>query len=187
MARKQEYSIGFMFTNSMRQVLLILKEHGPSCVVGRWNGIGGHIEPGKIHVSEQDDVFGKPNCNCGCQEAETPIQCQVREFEEETGVKTDESDWHKFTELQGEDFVVHCFWGRSNYVVLNARTMTDEAVEIVNTNATGTRHIHNTPLAPNLQWMIPFLRDWTTRNHLCVVLATYKKDDNLDTDTTAAV
>jgi len=183
----QEYSIGFMFTNSMKQVLLIKKEHGPECVVGRWNGIGGHIVPGKIHVAEQDDVFGKSNCNCGCQEAETPLQCQIREFEEETGIKTAENDWYKFTELRGEDFVVHCFWGRSNRAVFNAKTVTDEKVEIVNTNNTGDLNIFNIPLAPNLAWWIPFLRDTSTHNHLCVVLATYKKDDNLDPDSTTTV
>jgi 8-oxo-dGTP pyrophosphatase MutT (NUDIX family) len=170
----QEYSIGFMFTEAMTQVLLILKNHGPKCVVGRWNGIGGHIEPGKIHVAEQDDVFGKPNCTCGCQEAETPIQCQIREFFEETGVQTTEDDWSKFTELRGEDFVVHCFWGRNNRAVLNARTMTDEKVEIWN-----HPEALNIPLAPNLKWMLPFLMDESTKNHLCVVLADYKKDDEL--------
>jgi len=164
MAKIQEYSIGFMFTKDMKQVLLIKKGHGPKCVVGRWNGIGGHIEPG-----------------------ETPIQCQVREFHEETGVQTVEDQWAKFTELRGEDFVVHCFWGCNNSAVLNARTMTDEPVEIVNTKATGNQHIHNMPLAPNLRWFIPFLMDKSTMNHLCVVLATYCKDDDLDVDSTATI
>ncbi len=153
----QEYSIGFMFTDDMKQVLLIHKNHGPLSVVGRWNGIGGHIEPD-----------------------EKPIDCQVREFEEETGVKTHSTDWDLFTKLQGGDFIVHCFWGRSSRAVLHARTTTDEQVEIINTQRTGLQHIHNRPLAPNLVWMIPFLRDETTHNHLCAVLAKYDKDDHLD-------
>lgn len=164
MDRKQQYSIGFMFTKTMRQVLLILKGHGPKCVVGRWNGIGGHRMDG-----------------------ETPLQCQIREFHEETGVLTSEKDWHPFTRLEGDDFIVHCFWGISDYAVLNAKTVTDEQIAIFNTQATGVQHIYNIPLAPNLKWMIPFLMDSTTRNHLCIVLATYKKDDNLDPDSTAIV
>jgi len=160
----QEYSIGFVFNDKMTQVLLIKKEHGPKCVVGRWNGIGGHIEYD-----------------------ETPKECQVREFEEETGVHVPEKEWHQFTKLQGDDFIVHCFWSRSSFAVLNARTVTDEKVEIINTKATGNQHIYNMPLAPNLTWMIPFLMDRTTHNHLCVVLATYRKDDNLDADSATII
>ncbi len=168
---KQEYSIGFMFTENMRQVLLILKNHGPKCVIGRWNGIGGHIE------------------------AETPIQCQVREFEEETGVKTAEYNWSLFTRLEGNDFIVHCFWGRNTEIVLNARTMTDEQVAIVNCDPTPEhllgedipQELDYLLLAPHLCWMIPFLRDTSTRNHLCVVLATYCDEDNLDADPTTTV
>ncbi|KKN53700.1 hypothetical protein LCGC14_0599550 [marine sediment metagenome] len=151
--KKQEYSMGLMFTKEMSQVLLIKKNHGPKSVIGRWNGIGGHLEDG-----------------------ETPQECQVREYEEETGVKTELSDWAQFTKLQGNDFIVHCFWGNKTYAVLHARTTTNEQVEIVNTN----QHIFNIPLAPNLKWFIPFLMDRTTHNHLCIVLAKYLKDDTLD-------
>jgi len=148
---KQEYTIGFMFNESMTEVLLILKAHGPKCVVGQWNGIGGHLEPG-----------------------ETPLECQMREFEEETGVKTDPADWALFTKLQGPDFIVHCFWGRNTHAVLSARTTTDERVEIVLISS----KLDNLNLAPNLQWFIPFLCDTSTKNHLGVVLATYCKEDN---------
>lgn len=172
-----------MFNDRMNQVLLIHKNHGPKCVVGRWNGIGGHREMAPPHIAEQDDVFGKPSCICGCQEGgETPIQCQIREFDEETGVMTTEKDWAQFTKLEGEDFIVHCFWGISNYAVLNAKTMTDEKVEIWNNPAS-----LNIPLAPNLKWMLPFLMDGSTKNHLCVVLANYKKDDNLDPDSVTTI
>ena len=160
----QEYSIGFVFNARMSQILLIKKGHGPKCVIGRWNGIGGHIELG-----------------------ETPLQCQVREFEEETGVHLPEANWAKFTELRGADFTVHCFWAVSNFAVYNARTKTDERVEIINTRAYGLQNITNIPLAPNLTWWIPFLKDKTTKNHLCMVLANYMKDDELDADTNAAI
>ncbi len=159
---KQEYIIGFMFNELMTQVLLIKKEHGPKCVVGRWNGIGGH------------------------QEDETPIQGQVREFFEETGVKTTEDEWRPFTKLQGEDFIVHCFWGRSNRAMRQAKTVTEEEVRVFLTNRAGLHNLMR-PLAPNLHWMIPFLMDRSTKNYLCVVLANYLKDDNLDPDSTPAI
>lgn len=165
MEQKTEYSIGFMFTDDMKQVLLILKNHGPQCVVGRYNGIGGHIEESDL----------------------SPIGAQIREFHEETGVFTTRGSWEKFTELRGDDFVVHCFWGRNSRAVLNAKTMTDEKIEIVNCENTGSMNIFNIPLAPNLVWWIPFLRDVSTKNHLCVVLANYMQDDELDADTITTI
>lgn len=162
---RQEYTIGFMFTDNMEQVLLLLKNHGPQCVVGRWNGIGGHIEP-----TDAD-----------------PMACQIREFQEETGIETTRQDWFKFTKLRGEDFVVHCFWGVSSRAVLNAKTMTNEKIEIINVRNTGSMNIFNIALAPNLVWWIPFLCDKTTKNHLCVVLANYLKDDKLDAATETTI
>ena len=180
----QEYSMGLMFTEDMRKVLLILKNHGPASVIGRWNGIGGHIESSKPHVAEQDDVFGKPGCNCGCQEAETPIQCQIREYAEETGAPTTENDWEKFAELAGADFVVHCFWGRNNSAVYRAETMTNERVAIIHCDKnswTGEhQRLNYISTAPNLHWMIPFLRDPSTISQLGVIIAAYHKDDNID-------
>lgn len=162
---KTQMVIGFMFTNDMKQILLILKNHGPQCVIGRHNGIGGHFE-----LTDAD-----------------PMACQIREFEEETGIKTTRQDWAKFTELRGKDFIVHCFYGLSSRAVLNAKTMTDEKIEIVNCENTGSMNIFNIPLAPNLVWWIPFLRDVSTKNHLCVVLANYMQDDELDADTVATI
>lgn len=165
MSEIQEYSMGLMFNERMTQVLLIKKSHGPKCVVGRWNGIGGH------------------------RENETPIQCQVREFQEETGVETTEDDWAKFTELRGDDFIVHCFWGISNYAVYNARTMTDEKVEIWPTNPQRLADSDAT-LALNLPWMIPFLMDRSTRNEISIlypVRATYLIEDNIDPNSTATI
>ena len=161
MSNKQKYSMGLMFTKNMRQVLLILKNHGPKCVVGRWNGIGGHIE------------------------AETPIQCQVREFEEETGIKTSINDWQLFTKMIGEDFIVHCFWGQNDAAVAGAKTTTDEWVAVI--NCIPPRMISSTSLAPHLRWMIPFLRDTSTHSYLGVTTATYCDEDNLDPDSTTTV
>lgn len=166
MSKIQEYSMGLMFNDNMSQVLLIKKEHGPKCVVGRWNGIGGHVELPPLHRGE------------------TPIQCQVREFQEETGVETTEDDWAKFTKLVGPDAIVHCFYGISNFAVLNAWTMTDEKVQIWPTNP---QQLADATFAPHLIWMILFLCDGSTKNYLDIVLATYCKDDNIDTNPIATI
>ena len=65
----KRYVIGFMFDNSMENVCLIQKNR-PGWQAGKLNGVGGHIEPGEF-----------------------PIDAMVREFCEETGVKTEVSTW----------------------------------------------------------------------------------------------
>lgn len=63
----KEYVVGFFFARG--EVLLILKNR-PEWQKGKLNGVGGKIEDG-----------------------ETPAQAMVREFKEETGRDTVETDW----------------------------------------------------------------------------------------------
>jgi 8-oxo-dGTP pyrophosphatase MutT (NUDIX family) len=168
----QEYVVGFMFDAAMDKVVLMKKEHGPRAVLGRWNGVGGKIEMGKQHVAEQDDVFGKGNCTCGCQDGELPKDAMIREFFEETGVHTQCKEWNKFTELCGEDFIVHCFWGQNDYIANAVETKTDEEVRIV-----PVRAVPYLPLCPCVNWFVQFLTDRTCHNRLGAIYTTYKKDD----------
>ncbi len=168
----QEYSVGFMFDDRMERVLLIQKQSGPACVLNKWNGLGGHIEPGKVHVSEQDDVFGGPNCNCGCQEAETPKECMVREFHEECGVVTDPGEWLKFTELRVSDAVVHCYWASNSQAIRDAHKTTREEILDFSTRSEEWWRICPN-VAPHVDWWVPFLCDQKSKNHLCVVLGTH--------------
>lgn len=84
------YCVGFFFNAAMDMVVLIRKKK-PSWQAGMLNGVGGKVENG-----------------------ESFRQGMVREFEEETGVKTVESDWKLAVEQRGEDYtlaVFHCVSG----------------------------------------------------------------------------
>lgn len=56
----EHFVLGIVFNSTRKEVLLIEKKQ-PKWMTGRWNGIGGHIEPG-----------------------ETPFEAMVRETDEET-------------------------------------------------------------------------------------------------------
>ena len=58
-----KYVLGFAFNKGCTEVLLIEKKR-PNWMVGKLNGVGGHIEDG-----------------------ETPIDAMVREFKEETNLR----------------------------------------------------------------------------------------------------
>src|SRR5579862_2183312 len=105
----RQFVVGFMFTKDGNKVRMIEKQH-PEWQKGKLNGIGGKIEPG-----------------------EEPIAAMVREFEEETGWRTFESDWTHFAILQGscaerpeETAVMHCFTARDDAAYRGCRTVTDE-------------------------------------------------------------
>ena len=77
------YTLGFLFDEQQRW-LGVLKEHGPPVNIGKWNGIGGKIEPN-----------------------ETPGQAMAREGLEEIGSYF---SWHlrgSFTDQN--TFFVHVF------------------------------------------------------------------------------
>ena len=67
------FVLGFAFTPSIGSVLLIEKQHGPSFNIGKWNGIGGKIEPG-----------------------ESARGAMAREFKEECGIHTESEHWYCF-------------------------------------------------------------------------------------------
>lgn len=65
----KHYVMGFAFTPNMQRVLLIKKKR-PDWQAGKWNGIGGHIEPG-----------------------ESPKDAMMREFTEECGLRIPNRHW----------------------------------------------------------------------------------------------
>ena len=65
------FTIGFAFDPNLTRVLLIKKARGPLFNIGKWNGIGGKFNLG-----------------------EGIRACMRREFLEETGIDTDETDWN---------------------------------------------------------------------------------------------
>jgi len=79
----KRYVLGFAIYAG--NVLLIKKEK-PRTQKGKLNGIGGKIEEG-----------------------ETSYTAMVREFREETGLKSKIAQWSKFAIIRGEDYFVHIF------------------------------------------------------------------------------
>jgi 8-oxo-dGTP diphosphatase len=122
-----KYVVGFMFNHSMTRVLLVDKKR-PDWQKGYYNGVGGHVEP--------SESFG---------------MAMVREFEEETGIKTSLSDWQQFCSLKGADnsWVVAFFLSTGD--IDQAVSMTDE--DIVNIDCKSLSKAIN-----NLNWLIPLAK-----------------------------
>lgn len=124
------YSLGFAFSEDRKQLVVITKNR-PAWQAGKWNGVGGHIEEG-----------------------ESPLECLVREFWEETNVTTDVSDWHPLVEFSSEFFTVSAFYLFSDKV-LEARTMTDEEISIIPVNLDEIMKHGQT----NLAWLVALALD----------------------------
>jgi len=93
------YVVGFVIYDG--DVLLIEKRR-PRWQDGKWNGVGGKIEPG-----------------------ESPLAAMVREFREEAGVVV--TEWEHFATLSGEGFEVVYFRAFPDRMP-HTRQMTDEAL-----------------------------------------------------------
>lgn len=101
----KEYVAGFMFDQSLQNVLLVEKQK-PDWQKGRWNGIGGKIELD-----------------------ETPLQAMQREFLEETSI--DYPYWERLCSLSGDGWIVHFFFCVVMYSGLEkAKTVTQERILI---------------------------------------------------------
>ena len=99
------YTLGIAASD--RNVILIKKSKGEQ--KDKFNFVGGHIELG-----------------------ERPIECMVREFEEETGVKTTKDQWEPVGVLKRDnDFIVYIYSIKSNEVDF-CHTTTAEKVFAVN-------------------------------------------------------
>jgi 8-oxo-dGTP diphosphatase len=119
---------GLLYDEKTEMAVFVRKCRGPRFMAGKLNLPGGKVE-----------------------ENETPIQAMVREFHEETGVKTAETDWVHSVTLSGEDFEVEFFVTRGD--AGKAETTTDERIE---------RHdAWNMPgdVLPNLRWIVPLCLD----------------------------
>jgi 8-oxo-dGTP diphosphatase len=124
------YVNGFMIQPEQQRVLFIRKNR-PAFQAGKWNGIGGKIEPG-----------------------ESAIDAMVREFREETGVATAPESWERTIALQGRDFVVYFY--RSFVDTFPAyHTPTDEVVNDWPIEAVFRDEKFGIPTLPNMKWILP--------------------------------
>lgn len=101
-----DYTLGFAFNKEMNRVILI-KKNRPSWQAGLLNGVGGKVE-------EWDA---------------SPTAAQAREFREETGIETTPGEWKLFASLNGDNFLVDCFWTTlDDQRFYSFESVTDEAV-----------------------------------------------------------
>lgn len=128
-----DYSCGFLFRETGTEVLLILKQR-PDWQRGRFNGVGGKMEPG-----------------------ETPMACMEREFMQEAGSYV-ETGWREFCALKFRGGIVHFFVGYMTPGMAEPKTMTDEKVEWV--DAEQVHSLFNAGgLIQNLIWLLPLALD----------------------------
>lgn len=126
----QRYVLGFAFDSNCR-VALVRKDR-PQWMAGKWNGIGGKIEPG-----------------------EPAIAAMVREFAEETGVHSPESVWQHFATMRdvngGHEIVCYVtLWNPEDLDLV--RTMESEEIRIFDGDLLTRDDI---PMMSNLRWLIP--------------------------------
>jgi 8-oxo-dGTP diphosphatase len=95
------YVLGFAI-NIDRTTVLLIEKSKPDWQKGKLNGIGGKIEP-----------------------RETPLAAMVREYEEETGITTTETDWSEFCIMHGPGWRCHCFKAFTDEIFW-AQKLTDE-------------------------------------------------------------
>lgn len=145
------YCLGFMFSNRTPVVLLLRKQH-PEWQKDKLNGVGG-----KVRVDK----------------GESDLAAMVREFKEETGIDTVESDWDHYANLLGpmvwvdqpnsmekvleREYVVLCY--RAVGLIEKAQMMTDERPELVMYKTIPLKD----DIIWNMNWLVPLALDKTIR------------------------
>jgi 8-oxo-dGTP pyrophosphatase MutT (NUDIX family) len=146
-----EYTLGYLFSSDKNYVCLILKSR-PPWQKNNWNAVGGKLEEKPIMSGLLSDVLmiyhDGNNYRAGTNsELETPHECMVREFREETGVEL--YDWVQFATIIGDDYKLHCLKAFNDDALNNVRWTTDEPVGIHNVN-----YLPDNLVAHN-RWTIP--------------------------------
>lgn len=122
---KQHYVAGFMFDEQDHDRVALIEKNKPIWQKGKLNAIGGKIEPD-----------------------ESAQYAMVREFLEETGLDTDWNTWNKFTQLEGEEFIVNFYVAVGP--VNKLKSTTEEKVSVWNKSCITAQNA-----IPNLTWLLP--------------------------------
>jgi len=134
--KKSLYVLGFAFDSPEKEVdvntkVALIRKSRPDWQKGILNGIGGHIEKG-----------------------ENPLEAQIREFKEETGLLIPKEKWLRVTSFGCLDWNVTVFKA-FDIPLHKLRTCTDEEVIVFN-----AFHIpFEEKILFNLRWLIPMCLD----------------------------
>lgn len=142
-----EYVAGFCFSKDLQSVLLCRKAK-PAWQKGKLNGIGGKV--GGIYNMITKELLVP----------ELPLTAMVREFYEEAGIATKQTDWTKFCTLCCESAVVHFYAWQSPYERMldlaqfngwakDANITHPEYITCYSINSFQSEAI------PNLSWLVP--------------------------------
>ncbi len=101
---KMNYVLAFAFDDDK---IIMIRKNRPKYQNGKLNGVGGKIE-----------------------NAETAIMAMVREFKEETGVSSYDSDWVNFANVINHFYILNCFKIDLSGLSKAVKTVTDEPIEI---------------------------------------------------------
>jgi 8-oxo-dGTP pyrophosphatase MutT (NUDIX family) len=130
---KPKYVCGFLFQDADKLVVLIKSAKPGAPRFNQWNGVGGRIE-----------------------ENETPVVAMVREFSEETGIRTAPLDWSEFFVAEFSDCIVHFFKSFDYGSDLGAPTQTtDEPVLSMPVEIATSIKPYTDRFVENLVWLIP--------------------------------
>jgi len=120
--------VGFNFSEDRKKVLLIVKQK-PEWQNGMLNGVGGHVG-----------------------EEETLKKAMRREFEEETGVVTQVSEWDHYCTYIGNEWAVSFFRRFTEYNIDHYHKLIVEVEQLEVYPVEGITEVMN--LIPNLKWLI---------------------------------
>lgn len=128
---RREMVVGLAFNPDSLMVALVLKDRGPECVIGHWNGVGGKVE-----------------------DNERLAEAMAREFREETGAVIAPEEWSQFATYKATNYDLHFFYAFSRNVCPD-RCRTQETEQI------GLFDPYNLPEGTmgNILWMVPFILD----------------------------
>lgn len=121
----KQYVMGLAFDAQLKNVLMIHKNRGPGDVVGKWNGIGGKIDP----------------------EDETPMHAMRREMAEETGLQV--PIWRRVGNFNFTNHNIFVFT-QKDVDISFARTMEDEPVR-----CHPLEDFHNVDTTSFVRWLVP--------------------------------
>lgn len=124
------YVVGFAFNPELTHVTMIFKNRGPKEVVGKWNGLGGHVEEG-----------------------ESFLNAMQREFEEEAGVYIE--DWNLLCVYwsHGRNYRIKFYYAVNP--LSGIKTNEDEEVAVLLVEDV----LINKLTCHNIKWLIPLALD----------------------------